>query len=246
MADKKVSSSVLLLNWKLEKAGGRQWRETDFKFNNSNDILRQHTTTSETKEKNDEVVAVALREAIANSVDRKVATAKCSSSVCWGTGSYCCPLVWSCVGRALLGCMAGYGLSGALATIVLCPVWPLCYLKSDRDGYSVCQRHVSYVSWWNPAVSWTGAHRCAMPVLACVFTQFKQLSKWSILCVTLWFPLLPQVRFAWKTISSFWSSQTGKRLFKLTANQQSVGWLTSLSISNLPLFVSRSVMWLDM
>lgn len=135
-----MSSSVLLLNWKLQSAGGRKRRETDFKSNNSNDILRRHTTTAtcqqcwKQKERNDELVAVALREVIANSVDRKVAmTARgednCSSSVSGGIGSYCCPLVWSCIGCALLGCTAGYGLSGALATIFLCPVWPLRFLK---------------------------------------------------------------------------------------------------------------------
>lgn len=43
---RKVSSSMLLLNWKHQKSDGRQRTETDFKPNNPNDILRQHTTTA--------------------------------------------------------------------------------------------------------------------------------------------------------------------------------------------------------
>lgn len=54
--------------------------------------------------------------------------------------------------------------------------------------------------------------------------------------VTSLFPLLPQVGFAWQTISSFCSSPKGKWSFKLTGKQQSVGWLTPASIS----------MWRDM
>lgn len=43
---RKVSSSMLLLNWKHQKSDGRQQTETDFKPNNPNDNLRQHTTTT--------------------------------------------------------------------------------------------------------------------------------------------------------------------------------------------------------
>lgn len=49
--------------------------------------------------------------------------------------------------------------------------------------------------------------------------------------VTSLFPLSPQARCAWQTISSFSSSPKGKWSFKLTGNQQSVGWLTPSSIS---------------
>lgn len=154
-----------------------------------------------------------------------------SSTVCGGTGSYRGAPVWSCVGRALLGRRDGYRLSGALGTIFLCLAWPLRCLKSEQSDYNRCQCRVPHVNWQNPgAFLNTGVRRL------CARVYFHSRRSEPFRVVTSSFPLLPQVRFAWQTISSFCSSPKGKWSFKLTGNQQSVGWLTPSSVS----------MWRDM
>lgn len=110
-----------------------------------------------------------------------------SLTECGGTGSYCCASVWSCAGRALLGCTDGYRLSEALGTIFPCLAWPLRCLKSEQADYDGCQCRVPHVNWQNPALSWTLV--CSTCALMCVYTA---VASEPFRVVTSLFPLLPQ------------------------------------------------------